>query len=140
MTELLPIFAFLPDIGGGEMLMVMFVVLLLFGPDKLPHLAKGIGKSLREFKRAASQVEREIKQAIDEVPDTPIDNPFARKPTPLSQPTLTQPTSTTTAIAPTPPPSATAEGPTLGSQTPKPEPPASPAPGPTLPPNPPPAA
>ncbi|MCR6655576.1 MAG: twin-arginine translocase TatA/TatE family subunit [Opitutus sp.] len=140
MTEFLPLFALLPDIGGGEMLLVMFVVLLLFGPDKLPHLAKGIGKTMREFKRAASQVEREIKQAIDEVPDTPIDNPFKPKPAPLSQPTLTQPTAAATTIAPTPPPTENSPGPTLNPEPPKPETPAAPPPGSTPPTPPPPAA
>lgn len=66
-----PIFALLPDVGGWEMMLVLFVVLLLFGGDKMPQLAKGIGKSIREFKRAAGDVEREIKRAIDEVPDGP---------------------------------------------------------------------
>jgi sec-independent protein translocase protein TatA len=61
----------LPDFGGGEMMLILLVVLLLFGGDKMPQLAKSIGKSIREFKRAANEVEREIKRAIDEVPDTP---------------------------------------------------------------------
>lgn len=63
--------ALLPDFGGGEMMLILFVVLLLFGGDKMPQLAKSIGKSLREFKKAANEVEQEIKRAIDEVPDTP---------------------------------------------------------------------
>ena len=64
-------FAFLPDIGGGEVLVVLLLVLLLFGGDKMPQLAKGIGKSIREFKKAAGAVEEEFKRALDEVPDTP---------------------------------------------------------------------
>ncbi|MEO7598424.1 MAG: twin-arginine translocase TatA/TatE family subunit, partial [Opitutus sp.] len=39
--------------------------------DKMPQLAKSLGKSIRDFKRAANEVEREIKRAIDEVPDVP---------------------------------------------------------------------
>ena len=66
-----PAFALLPDFGGGEMLILMFVVLLLFGGDKMPQLAKGLAKTIREFKKAAGDVEREIKQAIDEVPEIP---------------------------------------------------------------------
>jgi TatA/E family protein of Tat protein translocase len=61
----------LPDFGGGEMMLILLVVLLLFGGDKMPQLAKSLGKSIREFKKAANEVEREIKRAIDEVPDTP---------------------------------------------------------------------
>ena len=52
-------------------MVILLVVLLLFGGDKMPQLAKSLGKSIREFKRAANEVEREIKRAIDEVPDTP---------------------------------------------------------------------
>lgn len=63
--------ALLPDFGGGEFMLILLMVLLLFGGDKMPQLAKGLGKSLREFRKAASDVEQEIKRAIDEVPDTP---------------------------------------------------------------------
>ena len=57
--------AFLPDIGGGEMVVVLLIVLMLFGGDKMPQLAKGLGKSIREFKKAASGVEQEFKKALD---------------------------------------------------------------------------
>ncbi|ACB74944.1 twin-arginine translocase TatA/TatE family subunit [Opitutus terrae] len=71
--------AILADVGGGELMLILFVVLMLFGGDKMPQLAKSIGKSLREFKKAANEVEREIKKAIDEVPDTPdVGAPFRR--------------------------------------------------------------
>jgi len=50
---------------------IMLIALLLFGGDKLPGLAKGMGKAIREFKKAAGDVENEIKRAIEEVPDTP---------------------------------------------------------------------
>ena len=63
--------AFIEGIGGPELMMIMFVVLLLFGGQKLPELAKGLGKSLREFKKAASGVEEEFKRAIEETPDSP---------------------------------------------------------------------
>jgi sec-independent protein translocase protein TatA len=63
--------ALLPDLGGGEMMLILLVVLLLFGGDKMPQMAKSLGKSLRQFKKAAAEVEQEIKRAIDEVPDVP---------------------------------------------------------------------
>jgi sec-independent protein translocase protein TatA len=65
-------FALLPDFGGGEMMLILFVVLLLFGGEKMPQLAKGIGKALREFKKATSDVEQEIKRALDDVPDVRV--------------------------------------------------------------------
>ncbi len=63
--------AFIEGIGGPEVLVIMFLVLLLFGPDKLPGLAKGIGKTVREFKKAASGVEEEFKRAMEEEPPKP---------------------------------------------------------------------
>lgn len=48
------------------MFVVFILVLLLFGGKKMPELARGLGKSIRDFKRAASGVENQIKRAIDE--------------------------------------------------------------------------
>ena len=58
--------AFIEGIGGPELMMIMFIVLLLFGADKMPGLARGIGKSVREFKKAASGVEEEVRRAMEE--------------------------------------------------------------------------
>jgi sec-independent protein translocase protein TatA len=41
--------------GGSEMLIVLFVVVLLFGGSRLPQLAKGLGESIKEFKKSAAQ-------------------------------------------------------------------------------------
>lgn len=59
------------DVGGGEMLLISFVVLLLFGGKKMPEFARGLGKSIREFKKATAGVEDEIKRALAEEPETP---------------------------------------------------------------------
>lgn len=55
--------AFIGGLGGQEMLIIFLIVLLLFGAKKLPQLARGIGKSMGEFKRARDDFEREIKTA-----------------------------------------------------------------------------
>jgi sec-independent protein translocase protein TatA len=60
--------AFIEGIGGPELMMIMFIVLLLFGANRLPELARGIGKSVREFKKAASGVEEEVRRAMEEDP------------------------------------------------------------------------
>ncbi len=52
--------AFLGPIGTPEMILIFVVVLLLFGAKKLPELARGIGKSMGEFKKAREDFEREI--------------------------------------------------------------------------------
>jgi sec-independent protein translocase protein TatA len=67
--------AFIEGIGGPELMMIMFIILLLFGADKLPGLAKGIGKSVREFKKAASGVEDEMRRAMAEEPAPPAKKP-----------------------------------------------------------------
>ena len=46
--------------GGSEMFIVLLVVLLLFGGSRLPQLAKGMGQSIREFKKGAAQGDDEI--------------------------------------------------------------------------------
>ncbi|MBC7979101.1 MAG: twin-arginine translocase TatA/TatE family subunit [Armatimonadetes bacterium] len=58
--------AFLGPIGGPEMIMIFVVVLLLFGAKKLPELARGVGKSMGEFKKAREEFEHEITRAEDE--------------------------------------------------------------------------
>jgi len=67
--------AFIEGIGGPELLMIMFIVLLLFGANKLPELAKGMGKAVREFKKATSNVEQEVRRAMEEPPPPPAPRP-----------------------------------------------------------------
>ena len=48
------------NIGMPELLVILVIILLLFGAKKLPDLAKGLGQGIREFKKAARDVEEEI--------------------------------------------------------------------------------
>lgn len=52
-------------IGMPELLIILLVVLLLFGAKRLPELARGLGKGIREFKDATKHVEKEMKE-LDE--------------------------------------------------------------------------
>lgn len=63
------------DIGGPEVMLILFIFLLLFGANKMPELARGIGKSIREFKKAASGVEEEVRRAMEEEPAKPAPKP-----------------------------------------------------------------
>ena len=56
--------------GTPEILMILFVVLLLFGGKKLPELARGLGKGIREFKDASDGVKKEIHNNIYSVSDS----------------------------------------------------------------------
>jgi len=76
--------AILDGIGGSEMILVLAFVLIFFGGEKLPELARGMGKAIREFKKAAGDVELEFKKAMDEVPAKPV-QPFL-KPAPSAVP------------------------------------------------------
>lgn len=55
------------NIGGAEMMLILAVVLLLFGGKKLPELARGLGKGIREFKDASEGVKREIHRNINTI-------------------------------------------------------------------------
>lgn len=58
--------AFVSMPSGPEWLIIAFVFLLLFGAKKLPELARSIGRSLGEFRKAKIEFEREIQRAADE--------------------------------------------------------------------------
>lgn len=60
------VIAFL-NLGGGEVFVILVVVLLLFGSKRIPDLAKGIGKGMREFKDAMNGVQTEIKREINQI-------------------------------------------------------------------------
>lgn len=56
-------------IGFQEMLLILIVVLIFFGPKRLPDLAKSLGKGLAEFKKASEEVKKSIDEAMkEEVP------------------------------------------------------------------------
>ena len=46
--------------GGWELAIVIFAILLLFGAKKIPELARGMGKGIREFKDATKEIKDEI--------------------------------------------------------------------------------
>ncbi len=52
---------------GQELIVIALIVLLLFGAKKIPELARGLGKSMGEFKKAREDFEDEIKRAADDV-------------------------------------------------------------------------
>ena len=54
-------------IGMGELLLIFGIVLIVFGPTKLPSLAKSMGEAIAEFKKGAKQVSKEIEKKAEEV-------------------------------------------------------------------------
>ena len=81
------------NLGGGEVFLILAVVLILFGARKLPELAKGLGQGIKEFKKATREVSEEMHNAMEERPAPP---PQQKLPPPAtiaseSAPTIPQP-------------------------------------------------
>jgi sec-independent protein translocase protein TatA len=75
----LPIALSMP--GWPETLFILVVVVLLFGAKKLPELARGLGQSLGEFKKARDEFERELRNSTAEVEvKTALSEPADRQP------------------------------------------------------------
>ncbi|NNF83910.1 MAG: twin-arginine translocase subunit TatB [Deltaproteobacteria bacterium] len=72
-------------IGFQEMLIILVVVLIFFGPKRLPDLAKSLGKGIAEFKKASDEVRKGIDEAVQEAETeetTPDDPPSGDEPRP----------------------------------------------------------
>lgn len=61
------ILLFLADLGGGEILVVLTAVLLLFGTDKLPGMARSVGRGLRSFNDAKKEIQNELERSIKDI-------------------------------------------------------------------------
>ena len=53
------------NLGGGEIFIILIVVLIFFGAKRIPELAKGLGKGMREFKDAMNGIEGEVRNAAN---------------------------------------------------------------------------
>jgi sec-independent protein translocase protein TatA len=58
-------------LSGGELVLVMVVILVLFGAKRIPEFAKGLGKGINEFKKASREVTDEIQRAGEDLPPAP---------------------------------------------------------------------
>lgn len=81
-------FALIGNIGTWEIILILFVALIVFGPGKLPEVAKTIGKTLGEIKKVTSGVQKEFQDAINLETDT-----SDKKTTPTKAAVKTQDTS-----------------------------------------------
>lgn len=55
------------DVGGGELLFILLVIILLFGPEKIPELSRLINKGMRKVRQAQSQIQSEITNITREI-------------------------------------------------------------------------
>ena len=67
------------NLGGGEIILILAIILILFGAKKLPELAKGLGQGIKEFKKATRNASEGLREAMAESPST--------APRPLAPPT-----------------------------------------------------
>lgn len=77
---MMPMIAFLTGLGWPEILLILALVLVLFGPKRLPEIAEAMGKSIRKFKSATSEATREVKRELDDVSRELNDEKAASKP------------------------------------------------------------
>lgn len=71
--------ALLDGLGGPEVFVIAVVALLLFGSKRMPEIGRGIGRAIREFKRATSGVEENIREVLYDEPSRPKLRPPAQR-------------------------------------------------------------
>lgn len=55
------------SVGTPEILLILVIALLLFGPRKLPELGKSLGRAIREFKKASAELQETLEREVEEV-------------------------------------------------------------------------
>ena len=63
-------------ISGGEIVFILFIVVMVFGADKLPEIARGLGKGMRQLKDATNEVKNEIQRSAEK---NGIDTSFTKE-------------------------------------------------------------
>ncbi|GAB5556501.1 MAG: twin-arginine translocase TatA/TatE family subunit [Schleiferiaceae bacterium] len=61
MTDLFLFF----NLGGGEIILIVLVIIMVFGADKIPEIARGLGKGINNVKNATNELKREITESAD---------------------------------------------------------------------------
>ena len=76
-------------IGLPELLVILVVALLIFGPSKLPEMARSLGRGMAEFRRASSDLRSSLIEAAEDKPDPPesAGDPAKKTPQPTTPPT-----------------------------------------------------
>ena len=99
---------FLPSLGLPEILFILTLALLIFGPKKIPEIARSLGKGLRDFRQSTSGFMDSINQDIQNPPPAPrqiasnqAPQTTAANSTPPAEASSATPTTATTAQAPT---------------------------------------
>jgi sec-independent protein translocase protein TatA len=57
---------FIGPLGGWELIVILVIVLIIFGPSKLPQMGQSLGKAIREFKKAGKELKSEVADLDDD--------------------------------------------------------------------------
>ncbi|HTP13618.1 MAG TPA: twin-arginine translocase TatA/TatE family subunit [Bacteroidota bacterium] len=61
------------NLGGGEILIIVLFILVFFGAKKIPELAQGLGKGIREFRKAARDIQDDVEKEVKQI-DKPAED------------------------------------------------------------------
>ena len=89
----------MPNIGPGELILILVIALVIIGPGRLPDVGAALGKSIREFRKASTDMAEATRIDTSPLPPTPQPNVLSN-PAPVSPPATPTPTPET-AAAPT---------------------------------------
>ena len=117
----------MPSLGPAEILVVLVIALLVFGPNKMPDIAKQVGKGFREFRRVQQHLKSELRDVVSEFDSPSSTATVDQQPAPMLPPNDAPSTDvaasdvTPNAVAPAPP-AATESTPGVAAPLPSPEP------------------
>ena len=77
------------NLGGGELFLILLIILIFFGPKKIPEIAKGLGQGIREFRKASRDIQEQVEKEMNETEPKKIQAPAAHtesSPTPPAPP------------------------------------------------------
>jgi sec-independent protein translocase protein TatA len=57
-------------LGAQELLLILVIILVLFGAKRIPEMARGLGKSLSEFKKGVREVDQEVRDSVKDEPNS----------------------------------------------------------------------
>jgi len=92
----------MPNIGAPELIIILVIALLILGPGKLPEVGASIGKSIREFRKASSDLSDSVNVNVDTSPLPPT-------PTAVASPAVEAPVAPVAPVAPAAPAAPTAQ-------------------------------
>ena len=70
----------MPNIGPGELILILVIALVIIGPGRLPDVGAALGKSIREFRKASTDIQESVKVDVDTSPLPATPAPSATAP------------------------------------------------------------